>query len=434
MVWLHYAIWLAPDVIALRAILRTTYITKNKAHDFCITYALQTQFCMVYLFVCANGCIFASSLVCACIQFRSTEIFSVRRDTEGSEILIYFNCDYTEGCHPNILKRLCETNMMQTVGYGEDEICDLARAKIRKTCGREDVDVHFLVGGTQTNATVIAAILRPHQGALSADTGHINVHETGAVEATGHKVLPLPSTPDGKITAEQVENAYLAHVNDASFEHMVQPKLVYISLPTENGGLYSKAELTALHDVCTRCGLYLFIDGARLGYGLTAPENDVTLADLCALSDVFYIGGTKVGALFGEAVVITNPALKTDFRYHIKQRGGMLAKGRLLGIQFDELFTDDLYFKISEKAVRQAKRIAKACEDAGCAFFAPSPTNQQFPIFPDTALEKLAEKYKYSYWARVDETHSAVRLCTSWATTDENVDALCKDIASIMAE
>ena len=318
----------------------------------------------------ANGCIFASSLVCACIQFRSAEIVSVRRDTEGSEILIYFNCDYTEGCHPNILKRLCETNMMQTVGYGEDEICDLARAKIRKACGREDVDVHFLVGGTQTNATVIAAILRPHQGALSADTGHINVHETGAVEATGHKVLPLPSTPDGKITAEQVENAYLAHVNDASFEHMVQPKLVYISLPTENGGLYSKAELTALQ----------------------------------------------------------------DFRYHIKQRGGMLAKGRLLGIQFDELFTDDLYFKISEKAVRQAKRIAKACEDAGCAFFAPSPTNQQFPIFPDTALEKLVEKYKYSYWARVDETHSAVRLCTSWATTDENVDALCKDIASVMAE
>jgi len=364
----------------------------------------------------ANGCVFASSLVCACIQFRSAEIVSVRRDTEGSEILIYFNCDYTEGCHPNILKRLCETNMMQTVGYGEDEICDLARAKIRKACGREDVDVHFLVGGTQTNATVIAAILRPHQGALSAETGHINVHETGAVEATGHKVLPLPSTPDGKITAEQVENAYMAHVNDASFEHMVQPKLVYISLPTENGGLYSKAELTALHDVCTRCGLYLFIDGARLGYGLTAPENDVALADLCALSDVFYIGGTKVGALFGEAVVITNPALKTDFRYHIKQRGGMLAKGRLLGIQFDELFTDDLYFKISEKAVRQAKRIAKACEDAGCAFFAPSPTNQQFPIFPDTALEKLAEKYKYSYWARVDETHSAVRLCTSWAT------------------
>lgn len=348
--------------------------------------------------------------------------------------MIYFNCDYTEGCHPKILERLCETNLMQTIGYGEDEICDAARAKIRAACGRDDIDVHFLVGGTQANATVIASILRPHQGALSAETGHINVHETGAVEATGHKVLALPATPDGKISAAQVEAAYTAHVNDASFEHMVQPKLVYISLPTENGELYSKAELTALHDVCTRCGLYLFIDGARLGYGLTSPENDVTLRDLCDLCDVFYIGGTKVGALFGEAVVITNPEIKPDFRYHIKQRGGMLAKGRLLGIQFDVLFTDNLYFEISKKAVVQAKRIAAACKEAGCAFFADSPTNQQFPVFPDAALEKLKEKYVYSYWARVDETHSAIRLCTSWATKDENVEALCSDIRAIMAD
>ena len=348
--------------------------------------------------------------------------------------MIYFNCDYTEGCHPKILERLCETNLMQTIGYGEDEICDAARTKIRAACGRDDIDVHFLVGGTQANATVIASILRPHQGALSAETGHINVHETGAVEATGHKVLALPATPDGKISAAQVEAAYTAHVNDASFEHMVQPKLVYISLPTENGGLYSKAELTALHDVCTRCGLYLFIDGARLGYGLTSPENDVTLRDLCDLSDVFYIGGTKVGALFGEAVVITNPEIKPDFRYHIKQRGGMLAKGRLLGIQFDVLFTDNLYFEISKKAVAQAKRIAAVCKEAGCAFFADSPTNQQFPVFPDAALEKLKEKYVYSYWARVDETHSAIRICTSWATKDENVEALCSDIRAIMAD
>lgn len=348
--------------------------------------------------------------------------------------MIYFNCDYTEGCHPKILERLCETNLMQTIGYGEDEICDAARAKIRAACGRDDIDVHFLVGGTQANATVIASILRPYQGALSAETGHINVHETGAVEATGHKVLALPATPDGKIGAAQVEAAYTAHVNDASFEHMVQPKLVYISLPTENGGLYSKAELTALHDVCARCGLYLFIDGARLGYGLTSPENDVTLRDLCDLSDVFYIGGTKVGALFGEAVVITNPEIKPDFRYHIKQRGGMLAKGRLLGIQFDVLFTDNLYFEISKKAVAQAKRIAAACREAGCTFFADSPTNQQFPIFPDAALEKLKEKYVYSYWARVDETHSAIRFCTSWATKDENVEALCRDILAIMAD
>ena len=346
--------------------------------------------------------------------------------------MIYFNCDYTEGCHPKILERLSETNFLQTPGYGEDEICASARAKIRAACGRDDVDVHFLVGGTQANATVIAAALRPHQGALCAETGHINVHETGAVEATGHKVLPLPATADGKISAEQVESAYYDHVNNDSFEHMVQPKMVCISQPTENGGLYSKAELTALHEACARCGLYLFVDGARLGYGLAAPENDVSLSDLCALSDVFYIGGTKVGALFGEAVVIVNPALKTDFRYHVKQRGGMLAKGRLLGIQFDVLFTDNLYFEISKKAVQQALRIAEACRSAGCAFFADSPTNQQFPIFPDAALEKLGEKYAWSYWARVDDFHSAIRLCTSWATTDENVDALCADIAAAM--
>ncbi len=347
--------------------------------------------------------------------------------------MILFNCDYTEGCHPKILERLSETNMMQTVGYGEDEICAGARERIREACGRSDIDVHFLVGGTQTNTIVIASILRPYQGALSADTGHINVHETGAIEATGHKVLALPSTPDGKITAEQVEAAHLAHINDASFEHMVQPKLVYISHPTENGGLYSKAELKALHEACRRCGMYLFADGARLGYGLTAPANDVTLHDLCEYTDVFYIGGTKCGALFGEAVIISNPELKTDFRYYIKQHGAMLAKGRLLGIQFETLFTDDLYFKICEKAVQQAFKIADTCKKVGCTFFAESPTNQQFPIFPDSALEELGKKYAYSYWARIDETHSAVRLCTSWATTDENVEALCADIERILS-
>ena len=348
--------------------------------------------------------------------------------------MIYFNCDYTEGCHPKILERMLKTNMMQTVGYGEDEICESARRKIRAACGRDDIDVHFLVGGTQANATVIASILRPHQGALSAETGHIHVHETGAVEATGHKVLALPATPDGKINAAQVEAAHIAHINDAAFEHIIQPKLVYISHPTENGGLYTKAELKALREACDRCGLYLFLDGARLGYGLTAPASDVTLRDLCEYTDVFYIGGTKCGALLGEAVVITNPALKTDFRYHIKQRGGMLAKGRLLGIQFDTLFTDDLYFKICEKAIAQAFRIADACRKAGCDFLADSPTNQQFPIFPDSAIAKLGEKYGYSYWARVDETHSAIRFATSWATKDENVDALCADIAAVMAE
>ena len=378
-----------------------------------------------------NGCIFASSLVCACIQFRSAEIFSVRRDTEGSEILIYFNCDYTEGCHPNILKRLCETNMMQTVGYGEDEICDLARAKIRKACGREDVDVHFLVGGTQTNATVIAAILRPHQGALSADTGHINVHETGAVEATGHKVLPLPSTPDGKITAEQVENAYLAHVNDASFEHMVQPKLVYISLPTENGGLYSKAELTALHDVCTRCGLYLFIDGARLGYGLCDEGNDLDLPAIASLCDAFYIGGTKVGALFGEALVLRHDALKEDFRYIAKQKGGRLAKGRLLGIQFLELFRDGLYFRLGAHADRLAVMLRDFCRARGLALPVASGTNQQFVTMPDYVLDELGKKYGFAYLRREDPSHSTVRFCTSWATREEDVRELMADIGRL---
>lgn len=342
--------------------------------------------------------------------------------------MIYFNSDYTEGGHPEILKRLADTNLLQTTGYGEDEFCASARQKIKAACGRDGVDVHFLVGGTQANATVIAAALRPHQGALCADTGHINVHETGAVEATGHKALALPATPDGKITAAQVEAAYRAHVNDASFEHMVQPKMVYISLPTENGGLYTKAELSALRAVCDRAGLFLFLDGARLGYGLTAPENDLTLSDLCDLCDVFYIGGTKVGALFGEAVVISNPALKTDFRYHIKQRGGMLAKGRLLGLQFDTLFTDNLYFEIAAHAVEQAKTIADVCKKAGCAFLTDSPTNQQFPIFADKALAELKKRYVFSDWARVDGTHSAVRICTSWATADENVSALCRDI------
>ena len=347
--------------------------------------------------------------------------------------MIYFNSDYLEGAHPYVMEKLNETNMVQTVGYGEDEYCEAARERIKAVCQAPEADVHFLVGGTQTNTTVIAAALRPHQGVIAALSGHINVHESGAIEATGHKVLAVPSG-DGKLSAQDVRRVYQAHWEDETREHMVQPGMVYLSQPTENGTLYSLAELTDLWQTCQELGLLLYIDGARLGYGLMSPACDMTLPDLARRCHAFSIGGTKQGMLFGEALVLSHPDLKQDFRYHIKQRGGMLAKGRLLGIQFDELFTDDLYFKISEKAVRQAKRIAKACEDAGCAFFAPSPTNQQFPIFPDTALEKLAEKYKYSYWARVDETHSAVRLCTSWATTDENVDALCKDIASVMAE
>ena len=270
--------------------------------------------------------------------------------------MIYFNNDYSEGCHRKVLEALTQTNMVQTMGYGEDEYCAVAAAKIKALCGREDAAVHFLVGGTQTNLTVIDAALRPHQGALCPMGGHINVHETGAVEATGHKVLTVPSD-DGKITAAQVRQVVKAHWEDSSFEHMVQPKLVYISNPTEYGTLYSLAELEALWAACKELGLYLFLDGARLGYGLMAEGYDVTLADIARLTDVFYIGGTKVGALFGEAVVITNDALKQDFRYLIKQHGGMLAKGRLLGVQFDALMTDNLYFDISKHADKLADQL-----------------------------------------------------------------------------
>jgi len=344
--------------------------------------------------------------------------------------MILFQCDYTEGAHPKILERLIETNMEQTVGYGEDEYCAKAADKIRKLCEDNTLAVHFLVGGTQTNMTVIDAALRSYQGVLCAVTGHINVHETGAVESCGHKILGLPSE-DGKITAEQVREAYVEHKLNDSFEHMVQPKMVYISSPTELGTIYTKAELTELSKVCKECGLYLFLDGARLGYGLTAPDNDLTMADIARLCDVFYIGGTKVGALFGEAVVIRNEELKVDFRYFIKQKGGMLAKGRLLGIQFDTLFTDDLYFTISAHAIALAEKLRGAFEKKGYPYLVPNRTNQIFVILPDEALEVLGYEFGYSYDHRVDQGHSAVRFCTSWATTEENVDKLIAAIEAL---
>ena len=338
--------------------------------------------------------------------------------------MFYFNNDYSEGCHEKVLAALTETNMVQTPGYGEDAYCAAAAEKIRKICGREDVAVHFLVGGTQTNLTVIDAALRPHQGALCAVSGHIHVHETGAVEATGHKVLALPSE-DGKITAQQVERYVLAHRADGAFEHMVQPKLVYISNPSELGTLYTLQELEALSETCRRLGLYLFMDGARLGYGLMSKGNDVTMEDIARLCDVFYIGGTKVGALFGEAVVIGNPALAEDFRYMIKQHGGMLAKGRLLGVQFDALMTDNLYFDISAHAVKLADQLRNCFDELGYSYLVPGVTNQIFPILPDALLAELAKEFVFCEQERVDETHRAVRFCTSWATKSEAVDALC---------
>ncbi len=338
--------------------------------------------------------------------------------------MIYFNNDYSEGCHEAVLKLMSQTNMQQTSGYGMDEYCREAADIIRRLCDDESLAVHFLVGGTQTNLTVISAALRPHQGVLGAESAHVQVHETGAIEATGHKVLSLPSA-DGKITAQQVEAAVTAHFQDEAAEHMVQPKMVYISNPTELGTIYSRGELEAISAVCKKHGLYLFLDGARLGYGLTARDNDVSMKDLARLCDVFYIGGTKVGALFGEAVVISNPAIAADFRYLIKQHGGMLAKGRLLGIQFCALLRDGLYWQIAERANVLADQLRECLARLGYPLLVEGTTNQVFAILPDRLLERLGKNFSFSEQQRMDVTHRAVRFCTSWATTQENMNALC---------
>ncbi len=341
--------------------------------------------------------------------------------------MIRFNCDYLEGTHPRILKALTDTNMVQTCGYGEDEYCEAARRAIQNVCKCEDAQVHFLVGGTQANMTVISSILRPHQAVLCVKEGHINVHETGAIEATGHKVIAIEGT-DGKLTAEQIRQQYRLHWEDEAHEHIAQPKLVYISNPTELGTIYTKAELEAIRKACDECHFYLFLDGARLGYGLMSKQNDMTIEDVAKNCDVFYIGGTKVGAMFGEAVVITNKALQEDFRYIIKQKGGMLAKGRLLGIQFLELFKDGLYFEISAHAIKMAEILREGLEKLGYQLYADSPTNQQFVIVPDKKLKELACKYSYEYQMRYDHANSVVRFCTSWATKEEHIHQLLEDM------
>lgn len=308
--------------------------------------------------------------------------------------MLRFECDYGEGAAPAVLELLQKTNFDQTPGYGEDEYCAKAAAQIKRLCDAPDADVHFFVGATQANLTVIAAALRPWQGVLCADSGHIHVHETGSIEATGHKCLALPGK-NGKITARQIRKAVEEHRANASHEHEVQPGMVYISNPTEVGTLYNKEELTDISAACYELGLYLFVDGARMAYGLTSPANDLSLQDYAALCDVFYLGGTKCGALFGEAVVITNDDLKPDFRYCLKQHGGMLAKGRLLGEQFLALLDGEdgsgssLYFTMAKKADEQALRIRAAFEAKGCKVLHDSPTNQQFFVLPDEWYDKL---------------------------------------------
>lgn len=344
--------------------------------------------------------------------------------------MIQFQCDYNEGAHPRILERLIQTNLEQTVGYGEDHYCESARNVIKEVCERADADVHFLVGGTQANATVISSVLKPYQGVVCAHTGHINVHETGAIEHGGHKVLAIPSK-NGKLDAGDLLKCIQDHYSEDGPEHTVQPGMVYISFSTETGTIYSLSEIRAIRHICTEYGIPLFIDGARLGYGLASEGCDVTLKDIADLADVFYIGGTKQGALFGEAVVITNNDLKKDFRYCIKQNGGMLAKGRLLGIQFQTLFEDGLYFQLSEHAVSLALKIRDAFKAKGYPFIAESPSNQQFPILPDEVLEILGKDFLFSIWQKTDENHTAVRFCTSWATSPEAVDKLLNAIEAL---
>ena len=337
-----------------------------------------------------------------------------------------FRNDYSEGALPEIMEVLCTTNLEQTPGYGCDEYCKEAAECIKTYIQAPKAAVHFLVGGTQTNQTTLAAFLRPHQAVIGADTAHINVHETGAIEAIGHKVLSVP-TKNGKLTPTHIEAVVAVHED----EHMVQPKVVYISDSTEVGTIYTKQELSALFECCKRLNLYLYLDGARLGSALTCKENDVTLADLAKFTDAFYIGGTKNGALFGEALVIVNPALQQDFRYAIKQHGGMLAKGRLLGLQFKTLFTDDLFFKAAKHANEAAEQIRNAFEAKNVPFLANSPTNQLFPIVTAEQKAALAENFIFEKIKVLEDGRTAIRFVTSFATKQGDVDALVQAISEI---
>lgn len=337
-----------------------------------------------------------------------------------------FMNDYSEGAHPAVLDLLIKSNLEQNAGYGEDVHTAKARESIKKLLHKENADIHFIPGGTQTNLLVISSFLRPHQCVIAADTGHINVHETGAIEATGHKVIAMSCT-DGKLTPDRIRAA-LDHHTD---EHMVQPKMVYISDTTEVGTIYTKAELSAIHRICKANSLILFIDGARMASALTCKENDLELKDIAELADVFYIGGTKNGALLGEALVICREELQEDFRYLIKQRGALMAKGFVTGIQFEALFRDNLYFELGAHANEMADKIAGVLKQCGYSFLAPACTNQLFPIFPNEEIEKLEKKFVFSIQKKIDENHSAVRFVTSWATTPKSVEALCDSIQKL---
>ncbi|MBX3049680.1 MAG: aminotransferase class V-fold PLP-dependent enzyme [Anaerolineales bacterium] len=338
---------------------------------------------------------------------------------------MFFN-DYSEGAHPRILQRLGTTNLQQMTGYGEDEVSLEAQKRIQNAIGSSDAAVHFVSGGTQANLLCLASMLKPYESVIAPVTGHINVHEAGAVEATGHRIEAIP-TPDGKLRPDRLEPLIVRHAD----EHMTKPKVVFLSHSTEVGTIYSKQELEALSRFCHSHGLYLYLDGARLGSALTAPQADLTLGHIAQLTDMFYIGGTKNGALLGEAIVINNPALQPEFRRHIKQRGGLLAKGRSIGVQFLELFSDELYFDLARHANQMAHQLAAGIQALGFSFLTPPASNQIFPILPDALIKRVQADYGFYLWEPQADGHSAVRLVTSWATPEKAVDQFLVDLKQL---
>lgn len=337
--------------------------------------------------------------------------------------MISFESDYIAGTHPQILKRLAETNMESLPGYGADPYCESAKEKIRAACGCPDAEVEFLVGGTQANAVIISTMLRDYEGVVAAKTGHVSTHEAGAIEYTGHEVLEVEQT-DGKIKPAVLRKYLEGFYEDANHEHMVFPGMLYLSYPTEYGTLYTRKELKEIAGICQSYQIPLFLDGARLGYGLMSRGCDLTLEEIAKLTDVFYIGGTKVGALCGEAVVFTKKNRPCHFVNSVKKRGALLAKGRLLGIQFDTLFTDGLYFEISRHAITMAEELKDIFKEAGLPFYLESPTNQQFIILEDGQMERLKEHVGFGFWEKQDARHTVVRFATSWSTTKEDLDGL----------
>ncbi len=332
--------------------------------------------------------------------------------------------DYSEGCHPRILAALADTNLVQQTAYGNDDYSAQARKLICEHLGGKDIPIYFVAGGTLANIIITSSVLRSHEAVIAASTGHIVVRETGAIEATGHKIITV-ATENGKLASSDIEAAL---ASNAHYPHMAKPRLVYISNATEVGTIYTKAELQELSKTCKRNDLLLVLDGARLGVALTANGNDLTLKDIGELTDIFWIGGTKAGTLMGEAIVIPNKSLAEEFDFHIKQRGGLLAKGRLLGLQFTELFTAGLFFELTRHANAMAEKLSVAITKSGYVLAAPTESNQIFPLLPNTMIKILQGKYGFYVWEKADENHSVIRLVTSWATNEKQVDSLISDI------